>query len=542
MLLLGILILVLAIPLASVYLSAILIHRMAFLILLYAGLLSMFATSIMSIDSGIGIFGGLFQITLLSQSFDAFIFLVASIIILLGETLSNNNSNLAINTNTNTNSSFFTNSNGLINTVDTAGNSRSIKLDSNTKLASLTNYPFVILFTTLGMSTLISSNDLVTMFLGIELQSLALYILATMYRDSESATSAGLKYFLLGALSSAIILLGSSLIYAYSGLTNFESLYILASSLITSEGDIFGLGGIGLGALILIIGLLFKIAAAPLHNWAPDVYDGVPTYVTTWLAVMPKVSILLFMAEFTQIIIYNFSGVNILLLLSAFLSLTVGTTVGLAQYKIKRLLAYSTISHVGFMLLALAMNSASGIESFLFYIVQYTLTSVNLFQLILAFGYLIQSHSNNNKLSIYSPVQLISQFKGQFLLNPLLSICLVLSLFSMAGIPPLIGFFGKQMVLYATVHNGYFFLALVAILTSVISAVYYLKVIKVLYSDQDTNTLSQLNNNNTSSNLVISDVHAFVISTISLFILTYILNPTPILNSIHLIALYFYYW
>src|SRR5690606_25918818 len=145
-------------------------------------------------------------ITLLSQSFDAFIFLVASIIILLGETLSNTNSNLAINTNTNTNSSFFTNSNDLINTVDNAGNSRSIKLDSNTKLASLTNYPFVILFTTLGMSTLISSNDLVTMFLGIELQSLALYILATMYRDSESATSAGLKYFLLGALSSAIIL------------------------------------------------------------------------------------------------------------------------------------------------------------------------------------------------------------------------------------------------------------------------------------------------------------------------------------------------
>ncbi|CAO3618670.1 unnamed protein product [Mucor hiemalis] len=370
------------------------------------------------------------------------------------------------------------------------------------------------------------------MFLSIELQSFAVYILATIYRESESATAAGLKYFLLGSLSSALILLGSSLLYGFTGLTSFEGLYMLCST--TSANT-----AIEISVLLILVGLLFKVSAAPFHNWAPDVYDGVPTVVTTWLTTMPKVAFLVFILEFqgfTQLA--NWSSWTYLLLISSLLSLLVGTIGGLAQYRIKRLLTYSTISHVGFLLLALAINNEESVESFLFYLIQYSLTNINVFFILVAFGYLLQTKG----LSIYSPIQYINQLKGQFKANPLLGLSLAVCLFSMAGIPPLVGFFGKQMVLYAATHNGNFFLAFVAILVSVVSAAYYLRVIKVIHFDplNVTETVETNKGSATAGELATSS--SLVIATITLLLIFFIFNPTPLLNSVHLITLNLFYW
>jgi NADH-ubiquinone oxidoreductase chain 2 len=352
-----------------------------------------------------------------------------------------------------------------------------------------------------------------------------------MNRNSESAVAAGLKYFLLGGLSSCFILLGSTLIYSYTGLTNFESLNILQSVIGQSfEGNSYNY--LAIGCIILTIGLLFKIGAAPLHSWAPDVYDGVPTMVTTWLTIMPKLSILVFF------IMNNFLIEPNLLMISALLSLLLGSITGLAQYKIKRLLAYSTISHVGLILLALGNESINGLESTIFYIVQYSITSLNIFLILILLGYTL---SVNKTISVYSPIQFISQLRGQFFNNPTLSIALALSLFSMSGIPPLIGFFGKYFVINSALMNGNYFLSLVVILTAVISTVYYLQIIKTLFLPE--NSSAELDNNSSlirSNNL--SPILAFIVAILTLFIIFFMINPTPILNSIHLIATCQYYF
>ena len=241
---------------------------------------------------------------------------------------------------------------------------------------SIPEFALILVFTTIGASFLVSSTDLVSLYLAIELQSFAVYILATLYRENESATSAGLKYFLLGALSSALILLGSALVYAYTGLTNLDAISSLISVSTTSDNVT---QGVMLGLVVMTAGFLFKIAAAPFHNWAPDVYDGVPTIVTTWLSVMPKISIfvlLLTVSSLTEGLGLTFGDITVnvwqaLLLVCSLLSLIIGTVVGLSQVRIKRLLTYSTISHVGFMLLALAVSGQESIDAFLFYLIQY---------------------------------------------------------------------------------------------------------------------------------------------------------------------------
>ncbi|KAK4046610.1 NADH dehydrogenase subunit 2 [Microbotryomycetes sp. JL221] len=365
-------------------------------------------------------------------------------------------------------------------------------LSSKSLKSSIAEYPMILVFTTIGASFLVSSTDLVSLYLAIELQSFAAYILAALYRNSESATAAGLKYFLLGALSSAFILLGSSLIYGYTGLTNLDaisSLVSISSDMVPQQVGESGLSfsgenntglvtqGVILGLVIMTVGFLFKIASAPFHNWAPDVYDGVPTIVTTWLAVMPKISIFVLLLTLHSLT----EGLGI----SVFnVFVVIGTVLGLAQFRIKRLLAYSTISHVGFMLLALAVSGQESIDGFLFYLIQYSLTSLNAFFIILAFGYLINSstlsiaggkHSSLDSNS--SDIQFISQLSGQFRQNPILALSMIVCLFSMAGIPPLVGFFAKYAVLYSAIHNGYYFISIIAILASVVSAAYYLRVV-----------------------------------------------------------------
>ena len=526
----SILILIVAKALPLIKISSIHFTRISAIILLLSGILSFNILYIQSIGSGIGIYSGLFQITNISQTIELFFLLIGSMILIGWPTKESKYS------------------------ID---------------------YSIIILFSTLGSSLLISSFDLISLYLSIELQSFGLYILSTLYRNSESSTNAGLKYFLLGGLSSCIILLGSGLIYAYTGLTQLESIYTLIS---TTNID-YILQGTLLGIILIFIGLLFKIAAAPLHNWAPDVYDETPTIVTIWLTIMPKISILILLLEiYTQINIYNISNslidnipvigaftniftlveesvVKNIFLISSILSLIIGTVVGLAQIKIKRLLAYSTISHIGFMLLALAINTEQSIDSFLFYLIQYIITNLNIFLILLAISYY---YSNNNSFIVKEQkggdIRFIKELQGLFFANPLLSLTLSISLFSMAGVPPLIGFFSKQFVLYSALDQGYYFMSILAILVSVISASYYLKIIKILHTpnftdpfggkEEEANNKEQITLDNLTSteqnileNVTTSAVHSFIISSLSLFILLFIFKPTLILSSTQVLSL-----
>ena len=249
------------------------------------------------------------------------------------------------------------------------------------------------------------------------------------------------------------------------------------------------------------------------------------------------------------LILSKVSNIPYLILISSLLSLIIGTVVGLAQTKIKRLLTYSTISHVGFILLALAINSEQSIDSLIFYIIQYSITNLNTFLIILALGYIIKStmdlQSNNNLY--YSPlgnkgsktdINYITELKGQFFSNPLLSLSLTVCLFSMAGIPPLMGFFAKQFVLYSAIQSGYYFMAIVGIIVSVISASYYLKIIKVLHSTPTP----PLSNENEAGATNITNFHSFLISTLTLSIFFFVLKPSLLLNSTQLLSLSLFYY
>jgi NADH-ubiquinone oxidoreductase chain 2 len=546
------LIMVMAIPSLKTKISPILFQRLSSIILIYAGALSLNALYIQSIGSGIGIYSGLFHVTFISQVLDIFIFIIGAIILIARP------------------------SNALLETNNSKIENLEIE-ENNYKNAI--EYCLIVMFSTLGASLLISSSDLISMYLSIELQSFGVYILSTLYRNSESATSAGLKYFLLGSLSSCLILLGSGLIYTYTGLTNFESIYSLLS--VSNNNSI--IQGLTLGFIFIFVGFLFKISAAPLHNWAPDVYDDSPTIVTIWLTVMPKISILIFLLEiYTHIGLFsnNYSSLenldslirlqtdiinnvsydseNIiiknLLLISSLLSLIIGTIVGLAQSKIKRLLAYSTISHIGFILLALAINTEQSIDSFIFYIIQYTITNLNTFLIILALGYIINNSVLYNKNTIMpeKDIRFIKELKGQFFSNPLITLSLTICLLSMAGTPPLMGFFSKQFVLSSAIENGYYFMAILGILVSIISASYYLRIIRILHTDstdaneiniKTTTMLLQGKENSLieSRAMPISTFHSLLISILTLIILLFVLKPSILLKSTQLLSLSLFY-
>ena len=504
---------VMAISSLKTKITPILFQRLSSIILIYAGALSLNALYIQSIGSGIGIYSGLFHVTFISQLLDIFLYIIGAAILLARP--------LAIYIN-------YTNTSNI--------------LENNYK--NSIEYCLLIMFSVLGASLLISSSNLISMYLSIELQSFAVYILSTLYRNSESATSAGLKYFLLGSLASCFILLGSGLIYTYTGLTNLESIYNLIS--VTSPISNITLG-IALGFIFIFAGFLLKVAAAPLHNWAPDVYDESPTIVTIWLTIMPKISILIFILEiFTQITTLNpileslntvgLNTITNLLLISSLISLIIGTVVGLAQTKIKRLLAYSTISHIGFILLALAINSKQSIDSFIFYIIQYTLTNLNTFLILLAIGYIINYKTIINKGS-EKDIKFISELKGLFFSNPILSLSLTICLLSMAGTPPLLGFFSKQFVLYSAIENGYYFMAISGILVSIISASYYLRIIRILHTEIEFNKSL---NDETNTTVGINTIHSLLISSLTLLILFFVLKPSILLKSTQLLSLSLY--
>lgn len=553
----SILILIVAKALPLIRISSIHFTRISAIILLLSGILSLNILYIQSIGSGIGIYSGLFQITNISQTIELFL-LIIGFIILIGWPLIKNRTNFFFTAEAEQEN---TSVNNLIPLAITGAN-KNIAID----------YSIVVLFSTLGSSLLVSSFDLISIYLSIELQSFGLYILSTIHRNSENSTNAGLKYFLLGGFSSCIILLGAGIIYSYTGNTQLESIYILLSS---SNID-YIIQGTLLGIVLIIIGLLFKIAAAPLHNWSPDVYDETPTIVTIWLTIMPKISILILLLEIYLLatsvnyqplaaayaedttsvsyylsltsLISNASSLKLIwplastqvkniLLISSIFSLIIGTVVGLAQIKIKRLLAYSTISHIGFMLLALAINTEQSIDSFLFYLIQYIITNLNIFFILLAISY-IKFDLNLNKEIV--DIKYIKDLQGLFAMNPLLSLTFSISLFSMAGIPPLIGFFSKQFVLYSAIDQGYYLLSLIAIIVSVISASYYLKIIKIIHLNNNidvSNTGSFSSLRLEQDNNILSSTHSFIISSLSLFILLFILKPTLILSSTQVLSL-----
>ncbi|KMW03066.1 NADH dehydrogenase subunit 2, partial (mitochondrion) [Nannizzia gypsea CBS 118893] len=415
---------------------------------------------------------------------------------------------------------------------------------------------------------LISSSDLISVYLSIELQSFGLYILCTLYRNSESSTSSGLTYFLLGGLSSCFILLGIGLIYANSGTTYLDSFYIITnlSNLIKDNNLNYMMYNdistyIPYYLLLITVGFLFKISAAPFHFWSPDVYDGIPTIVTTFVAIMPKISILiilLHLVHFSNNISADYSWTSSLLV-SSILSLIIGTVLGLTQFRIKRLFAYSTISHVGFLLLALSINSVESIQSFIFYLIQYSISNLNAFFILIAIGYTLYFYINksidhNNLLDKNnSPIQLINQLKGYFYINPILSISLAITLLSFAGIPPLVGFFAKLMVLSSALQNGFIFLALIGILTSVISAVYYLNVIKIMFFNNHSYVFSNklfnlqipaeiIKNKNDvesfylKSNISLSNSLSVTISILTMFILLFMFMPNQWLDISNILS------
>ena len=468
--------------------SSILYSRETIIVLLYCFLIALNNINFKYI--GIGLYGGLFHATSLTQVFHIFIFFIS--VLILGLT------------------SFYPRRIWIKEWATFFDLFKSELLYNNTEIINkmgqsykIIEYPLILLFIITGSIFLVSTNDLVSLFVSIELQSYGLYLLCTLYRNSELSTSAGLTYFLLGGLSSCFILLATSLLYATSGITNLDAFYLI-TSLYNIANDYNNIScvsksfDINISLVIMSVGFLFKIAAAPFHFWSPDVYDAIPTIVTTFVAIVAKISILIFflkLVHYTSNCLFTFKFKwTFSLLLSSILSLIIGTILALTQFRIKRLFAYSTISHLGFVLLALSINSIESIQSFLFYLIQYSISNLNAFILLIAIGFSLYPfikkegggyvHEQRSfKLSDRdnSPIQLISQIRGYFYINPILALSLAITLFSLVGIPPLMGFFAKQMVLSVALDNGYVAITLVAISTSVISAVYYLNVIKQIF-------------------------------------------------------------
>jgi NADH-ubiquinone oxidoreductase chain 2 len=469
---------------------AILYNRIAMIILTYCILNDLSSLSV--VTKGIGLHGGLLLVTNITQIFHIFLFIISILLLSL--------------------TSFYSRKVWISEYSSIKDLLFSKFIYYNTKIMNrmgehlkITEYPLILLFIITGAVFLMSTNDLISIFLAIELQSYGLYILSTIYRNSELSTTGGLIYFLLGGLSSCFILLGTALLYANSGSTSLDGLYIITSiSDISSECLWYKPYYINFSLVIFTIGFLFKISAAPFHFWSPDVYDAIPTIVTAFVALIAKISIFIFLLQLVYYTNNSFSAEmpwTFILLMSSLFSLIIGTVVGLTQFRIKRLFAYSTISHVGFMLLALAISSIESTQAFIFYLTQYTISNLNAFFILIAIGFSLYCYTSENKEyeelmdKTNSPIQLVSQLKGYFYINPLLAISLAITIFSFAGIPPLIGFFGKQMVLSAALDKGLIFLSLVAILTSVIGAIYYLSIIKEMFfskSDYKVNTL--LNN------------------------------------------------
>ncbi|MDR6634141.1 NADH-quinone oxidoreductase subunit N [Phyllobacterium sp. 1468] len=327
-------------------------------------------------------------------------------------------------------------------------------------------FPVLALLATLGMMLMISANDTLSLYLGLELQSLALYVVAAINRDSARSTEAGLKYFVLGALSSGMLLYGISLVYGFTGHTGFEA---IAQALSSSERQL----GVVFGLVFIFAGLAFKISAVPFHMWTPDVYEGAPTPVTAFFATAPKMAA---MALFTRVAVETFQPITRdwqqIIVFIAIASMVLGAFAAIGQRNIKRLMAYSSISHMGYALVGLSAGTLVGVRGVAIYMLIYLVTTLGTFAFILA----MRRKEGN--------VELIGDLAGLSRTNPIMATILTILMFSLAGIPPLAGFWGKWYTFLAAMQANLYALAIIGIVASVVGAFYYLRIIKIMWFDE----------------------------------------------------------
>ncbi|MBZ9600923.1 NADH-quinone oxidoreductase subunit NuoN [Phyllobacterium chamaecytisi] len=327
-------------------------------------------------------------------------------------------------------------------------------------------FPILALLATLGMLLMISANDTLSLYLGLELQSLALYVVAAINRDSARSTEAGLKYFVLGALSSGMLLYGISLVYGFTGHTGFEA---IAQALSSSERQL----GVVFGLVFIFAGLAFKISAVPFHMWTPDVYEGAPTPVTAFFATAPKMAA---MALFTRVAVETFQPITHdwqqIIVFIAIASMVLGAFAAIGQRNIKRLMAYSSISHMGYALVGLSAGTLVGVRGVAIYMLIYLVTTLGTFAFILA----MRRKEGN--------VELIGDLAGLSRTNPIMATILTILMFSLAGIPPLAGFWGKWYTFLAAMQANLYALAIIGIVASVVGAFYYLRIIKIMWFDE----------------------------------------------------------
>ena len=366
----------------------------------------------------------------------------------------------------------------------------------------LIEYPILILSSILGMLVMISSNDLMVFYIGLELQSLALYVLASFNRDQLKSSESGLKYFVLSALSSGLLLYGCSLIYGFSGSTNFD----IISNTVNSNHY-----GLTFGIVFILVGLSFKISAVPFHMWAPDVYEGSPTPVTLFFSVVPKIAALTVFIRFLYVPFINMMDQwQPIIIFLSIASMIFGAIAAIGQKNLKRLIAYSSIGHIGYALAGLSVGTNEGLQSSIVYISIYIVMNLGFFSCLLMM----------KKNDLY--FETIEDLSGLSKNHPILSLCFLIVLFSLAGIPPLAGFFAKFYIFKSVIEQSMYFLAIVGLLSTVIAAFYYLRIIKVIYFDEQREKYDTDHSNWLKVSLTLS----------TLLILLYFIFPSKLLEIV----------
>ncbi len=376
--------------------------------------------------------------------------------------------------------------------------------------AARIEYPVLILFATLGMMLMISADSLITLYMGLELQSLPLYVLAAIRRDSVRSTEAGLKYFVLGALSSGLFLYGASLLYGYTGSVDFPQIAALL------QGHAASMPGMVTGMVLVLAALAFKISAVPFHMWAPDVYEGAPTPVTAFFAIAPKVAAIALLTRLLEGPFWDMTQQwQQVIVVISIASMLLGGVAAVAQKNIKRLLAYSSIGHMGYALVGLAAASVAGVQAVIIYMTIYAVMSAGTFCVVLMM-------KKDGKM-----VEEIADLSGLGKSQPPLAFCMAVLMFSMAGIPPMAGFFGKLFVFQAAVAAGLYTLAVIGVLTSVVAAYYYIRIIKVMYFEEPKAAGIDAAQDNGLN---------FVLAAATVAVMLFIVVPAPVLESAHAAA------
>ena len=373
----------------------------------------------------------------------------------------------------------------------------------NPKSLRRPEFSIIFLIAITGMLLMISSNDLLSLFMSMELQSLSLYILVAFSREDFISSEAGVKYFIIGSLSTCIFLFGTSLVYGLVGSTSFNEINIYMSNLYATPTMLI------VGLIFILVSLSLKISAAPFHMWTPDVYQGAPSIVTTFLSTLPKIAAF---GVLIRLLVYPFGEIIVdwgkILIILSITSMLIGSLGALRQSDLKRLMAYSTINHIGFILMGLIPGSEDGITAICIYLIFYMTMNLGIFLFIL--------NMQRDQINVSS----IKDLSGLYRSQPIMAGCLAIILFSMAGIPPMAGFIGKLIILNIIIDNNLFFLAVIAVLTSVVAAFYYIRLIKSIFFDEPIDDLDNITNNHSK----------YLLCGFALFNLTVVFYPQFFLN------------